>query len=34
MAKNAKYPTILAIFAPEMAQNPQNGLKIQNIQQF
>jgi hypothetical protein len=26
--------TILAIFAPEMAQNPQNGLKIQNIQQF
>ena len=27
MAKNTKYPTILAIFAPEMAQNPQKRAK-------
>ena len=27
MAKNTKYPTILAIFAPEMAQNPQKQAK-------
>ena len=27
MAKNTKYPAILAIFAPEIAQNPKKRAK-------